>query len=86
VLVVNGGTRTWDVTDVVERPIEEPTDARESKRVLRLHSKPSVSGLELVSYGEHYETSLHALESPDWTEDGQVFDVDEIEILKQRVP
>ena len=85
-LVVNGGTRTWDVTDVVERPIEEPTDARESKRVPRLHSKPSVFGLELVSYGEHYETSLHALESPDWTEDGQVFDVDEIEILNQRVP
>ena len=43
-------------------------------------------GLELVSYGEHYETPLHALEPPDWTEDGRVIDVDDIEILNQRVP
>jgi len=34
VLVVNGDTRTWDVTDVVERAIDDPTDAHESKRVL----------------------------------------------------
>jgi len=71
VLVVNGDTRTWGVTDVVERAIDDPTDARESKRVLRLNSKSSVFGLELVSYGDHHETSLHALESPDWTEDGR---------------
>ncbi|WP_336339501.1 hypothetical protein [Haloarcula brevis] len=86
VLVVNDDTRTWDVTDVVERTIDDPADARESKRVLRLNSRSSVFGLKLVSYGEHYETSLHALESPDWTEDGQAFDVDEIEVLNQRVP
>ena len=86
VLVVNGDTRTWDVTDVVERAIDNPTDARESKRVLRLNSRSSVFGLELVSYGKHYETSLHALEPPDWTEDGRVLDVDDTEILNQRVP
>jgi len=86
VLVVNGDTRTWEVTDVVERAIDDPTDARESKRVLRLCSKSAVFGLELVSYPEHYEASLHVLESPDWTEDGQVFDVDKIDVLTQRVP
>lgn len=86
VLVVNGDTRTWEVTDVVERAIDDPTDARESKRVLRLCTKSAVFGLELVSYPDRYEASLHVLESPDWTEDGQVFDVDEIEVLTQRVP
>ncbi|MDS0280364.1 hypothetical protein NDI85_21495 [Halomicroarcula sp. S1AR25-4] len=60
VLVVNGDTRTWDVTDVVERTIEDPTDAREAKRVLRLNSRSAVFGLELVSYRDHYEAALHA--------------------------
>ncbi|GCF16073.1 hypothetical protein Harman_40080 [Haloarcula mannanilytica] len=86
VLVVNGDTRTWDVTDVVERSIEDPTDDRESKRVLRLNARSAVFGLELVSYPDHHEASLHALESPDWTEDGRVFDVDDVEVLTQRVP
>ena len=53
VLVVNGDTRTWDVTDAVERAIDDPTDARESKRVLRLNSRSSVFGLELVSYEDY---------------------------------
>ncbi|NLV08307.1 hypothetical protein GOC83_19505 [Haloarcula rubripromontorii] len=85
-LVVNGDTRTWDVTDVVERAIEDPTDDRESKRVLRLNSRSAVFGLELVRYPDHHEVSLYALESPDWTEDGRVFDVDDVEVLDQRVP
>jgi hypothetical protein len=76
----------WQVTDVIERAIDGPTDARESKRVLRLCTKSAVFGLELVSYPEHHEASLYVLESPDWTEDGQVFDVDEVEVLTQRVP
>jgi hypothetical protein len=29
VLVVNDDTRTWDVTDVVVRDIEDPTDDRD---------------------------------------------------------
>ena len=86
VLVVNDDTRTWDVTDVVDRDIKDPTDDRESKRVLRLNTRSAVFGLELVRYPDRYEASLHALDSPDWTEDGRVFDVDDVEVLTQRVP
>lgn len=86
VLVVNGDSRTWDVTDVVERSIDDPTDARESKRVLRLTCRSAVFGLELVEYPDRHEASLHVLETPQWTEEGQVFDVDDVEVLTQQVP
>jgi len=32
-VVVNDDSRTWDVTDIVDRAIYDPIDARESKRV-----------------------------------------------------
>ena len=86
VLVVNGDSRTWDVTDVVDRAIEDPNDARESKRVCRLSCGESVFGLELVAYPDRYTASLHVLATEDWTEDGQVFDVHDVERLTQQVP
>jgi hypothetical protein len=86
VLVVNGDSRTWDVTDVVERPIDDPTDARESKRVLRLTCRSAVFGLELVEYPTRHEVSLHVLETEQWVEEGQVFDVDDVEVLTQEIP
>jgi len=86
VLVVNGDSRTWDVTDVVDRAIEDPNDARESKRVCRLSCGASVFGLELVTYPDRYTASLHVLSTEDWTEDGRVFEVHDIEILTQQVP
>jgi len=86
VLVVNGDSRTWDVTDVVDRSIEDPNDARESKRVCRLPCGASVFGLELVAYPDRYTASLHVLATEDWTEDGRVFEVHDIEILTQQVP
>ncbi|MDS0261845.1 hypothetical protein NDI56_20790 [Haloarcula sp. S1CR25-12] len=35
-LVLNSDFRIWEVTDVVDRPIEDPADDRQSKHVLRL--------------------------------------------------
>jgi hypothetical protein len=78
VLVVNGDSRTWDVTDVVDRPIEDPNDARESKRVCRLSCGGSVFGLELVTYPDRHTASLHVLATEDWTEDVRVFEVHDV--------
>ncbi|EMA14879.1 hypothetical protein C435_15302 [Haloarcula marismortui ATCC 33799] len=43
-------------------------------------------GLELVAYPDRYTASLHVLATGDWTEEGQVFDVHDVEILTQQVP
>ncbi|EMA09749.1 hypothetical protein G9463_10120 [Haloarcula sp. JP-Z28] len=85
-LVVNGTSRTWDVTDVANRTIEGPNDARESKRVCRLSCGESVLGLELVAYPDHYTASLHAPAVEDWTEESQSFDVHDVTILSQDIP
>lgn len=85
-LVVNGDARTWDVTDVVDRRIEEPDDERLSKRVLRLSSDTATFGLELVEYPGCHEATLHVLETDDWVEAEQTYDVQDVEILDQQVP
>ncbi|RKS75815.1 hypothetical protein BDK61_4332 [Haloarcula quadrata] len=85
-LVVSGDSRTWDVTDVVDRSIEDPSDARESKRVCRLSCGESVFGLELVTYPDRYTASLHVLATEDWTEEGQVFEVHDVTIFLQDIP
>ncbi|WP_193571781.1 hypothetical protein [Haloarcula sp. JP-L23] len=48
--------------------------------------RSAVFGLELISYRDHYVASLHALETPEWTEDERVFDVHGVEVLSQQVP
>jgi len=45
-----------------------------------------VFGLELVAYPARYTASLHVLATEDWTEDGRVFEVHDVEILTQDVP
>ncbi|MBX0287913.1 hypothetical protein EGH22_16385 [Halomicroarcula sp. F28] len=64
-LVLNGDFRTLEVTDVVDRPIEDPADERQSKRVLRLASRYATFGLVLVEYPDCYEATLHILETND---------------------
>lgn len=85
-LVLNGDSRTWEVTDVVDRPIEEPADDRLSKRVLRLASQYATFGLELVEYPDCHEATLHVLESNDWAEADQTYAVDDVQVLDQQVP
>jgi len=85
-LVINDDTRTWEVTDVVERSVDDPSDARVGKRVLRLAVDTAVFGLELEEYPQHHEASLHVLETDDCLEADRVYDVESIEILDQQVP
>ena len=84
--MLNDDARTWEVTDVVNCAIEDPTDDRRSKRVLRLSSRYAVFGLELVEYPNCYETTIHVLETNDELEAGQTYVVNAIEILDQQVP
>lgn len=49
-LVLNDDCRTWEVTAVVDRVIEDPVDDRRSKRVLCLVSTYATFGMELVEY------------------------------------
>ncbi|MFC7076095.1 hypothetical protein [Haloarcula halophila] len=86
ILVVNDDHRTWEVTDVVERPIDDPTDDRQHKIVLRLTSGQSVFGLELTDYGDCHEATLHVLETSDWTEGNHTEAVHSVEVLTQQVP
>ncbi|WP_324666084.1 hypothetical protein [Haloarcula sediminis] len=77
-LVLNGDSRTWEVTDVVDRPIEEPADDRQSKRVLRLASRYATFGLELVEYLDCHEATIHVLETNDRYEADQTYAVDAV--------
>jgi len=45
-----------------------------------------VFGLELVEYTDCYEAILHVLESNDWTERGQTYSVQDVEVLEQKIP
>lgn len=85
-LVINGDSRTWDLTYVVDRPIEDPVDERVHKRVCRLNSKNADFGLELVEHPDCHEATLHVLETTDWAEADQTYAVDDFEVLDQQVP
>lgn len=85
-LVINDGTRTWEVTDVVDRSVEDPADERCHKRVCRLTSESAVFGLKLVEYSDCHEATLHVLETNHWAEENQTYAVDDVEILDQQVP
>ena len=85
-LVINDDARTWDVTDVVDRPIEDPADERVHKRVCRLNSRTAVSGLELEEYPDCHEATLHVLETSDWAERDRTYSVETVEVLDQEVP
>jgi len=85
-LVVNDRSRTWEVTDVVERPFNEPADPRESRRVCRLTSGATVFELELTTYPNRHEAALHVRETTNWVHEGQSYDVHDVVILDQQVP
>ncbi|WP_277543809.1 hypothetical protein [Haloarcula laminariae] len=85
-LVINDDTRTWEVTDVVDRAIEDSTDDCQSKRVCRLSSRYAVFGLELVEYLDCHEATLHVLETNDELEANRTYAVDDVQVLDQQVP
>jgi len=85
-LILNGDSRTWEVTDVVDRFIEDPADDGLSKRVLRLTSTSATFGLELVEYPDCHEATIHVLETNDCYEADQTFAVDAVQVLDQQVP
>jgi len=85
-LVLNVDSRTWEVTDVVDRPIEDPAYDRQSKRVLRLASRYATFGLELVEYPDCHEATIHVLETNDCFEGDQTYPVDTVQVLDQQVP
>lgn len=85
ILVVNGNSQTWDVTDVVKRSIDDPADERLHKRVCRLHSQEAVFGLLLVEYPDCHEATLHVLETNEWTEQDQTYPVQDANPLSGRI-
>jgi len=86
ILVVNGDTRTWEVTDVVDRSIDTADDAREHKRVCRLACEGATLGLELVRYPDHHEAQLHVLETNEWTERDRTVPLASIKVLDRTIP
>jgi len=82
-LVLNDDSRTWEVTDVVDQHIEDPTDDCRSKRVLRLASRYATFGLELVEYPDCHEANLHVLKTNDRLEANRTYAVDDVQVLDQ---
>lgn len=86
-VIVNDDTRTWEVTETVTKQYGADDD-RESKRVVRLESgTEDVFALVLEEYPDHrYHAQLHVLETKNWYEEGQVYDVESVEILDTIIP
>jgi hypothetical protein len=86
---VNDDTRTWNVTDVVDREIEG-ADPRLSKRAIRMENyrgrETDVFALVLEEYPDSYGAGFHVLETTDWYEEERVYDVESVEILETLIP
>lgn len=90
-VLVNGTSRTWEVTDVVAHDLtDDPSDDRTAKRTLRLEHTQSagtrVFGLVFEAYADGYEARLHVLDTPHSYEEDAVYAVDSVERLETVVP
>ena len=88
-VLVNDDTRTWEVTDVVDREIGGK-DPRLSKRAIRMENprgkETNVFALVLEEYPDGYESGIHVLETTNWYEENKVYEVESVEILDTLIP
>ncbi|GAB3678956.1 hypothetical protein [Halopiger thermotolerans] len=86
-LIVNGDSRTWEVTDIVDRKFDDQDDDRESKRAIRLTTRGrsdepnAVFALVLVTYPDRYHCRLHVLRTPNWYEENETYPVESVRVL-----
>jgi len=90
-VVVNDDTRTWEVTDIVDREFGSDDD-RVSKRAVRMRNptghgeEPNVFALILEEYPNGYEAGFHVLSSTNWYEEDRIYRVESVTVLETLIP
>jgi len=86
-VVLNGGCRTWRVTEVVDELFGDPEDRRRRKRVVKLEASAAICGLVLVEYPECSVGTIRVLDSTHEIEElFGTYAVASVEVLKIKPP